>query len=179
MVDVARQLHLLGRYVRQSTHDLLLTVIGRMPLREHRSQVKVQNLDEWLSPERLDCEKVRGVKVTMHDAERMRLCHRVAGLNDEVDRLLDREGTMLREPALEVPTFKERRYDVKCAVLCAAHVERANDVFALDVRQQERLARETIETVVANGLRRQDLNRYGLIEEQVAGFEDGQRAALH
>ena len=55
----------------------------------HLRDAEVEDLDARLPVGALGAEEVRGLEVAVDDAERVRLGDRLAGLEDEVDRLLD------------------------------------------------------------------------------------------
>ena len=62
-------------------------------------------------------EEVRRLEVAVDDAERVRLGDRLAGLEHEVDRLLDGQRAALLEPRGEVPALEVLHHHVRRAVL--------------------------------------------------------------
>jgi hypothetical protein len=105
-VDVLGRAHLLGRHVERRAHQR-----GRPRHRPwpgparvgHLRDAEVEHLDRELAVRAPDAEEVRRLEVAVDDAERVRVGDGLAGLKDELDRLLDGQRAALLDPRREIP----------------------------------------------------------------------------
>ena len=89
-----------------------------------------------------DAEEVRGLEVAVDDAERVRVGDGDAGLEHELDRLLERERAALLEHGGEVAPLEVLHHHVRSAGLERADVEDAGHVLARDLHRGPGLAGE-------------------------------------
>ena len=83
---------------------------------EHLRDAEVEHLDRRLPSERRTQKRLRRLEVPVNDAERVRLGEGVAGLQHEVDGLLDRQRAPLLEPRGEVAALQVLHHHVGRAV---------------------------------------------------------------
>ncbi len=109
----------------------------------------------------------------MHDAERVRLGDRVAGLEHAVDGRRHGHRPVPADDRPEVVALEELHDHVGRARLERAHVEHARDVVALEAHGGPRLAREALDQPrVREAPGEHELERHLLIELQVRRRDD-------
>ena len=134
---------------------------------------EVEDLDRELAIRPAHAEEVGGLEVPVDDAERVRVRDGLAGLEDEVDRLLDRQEATLLEPRREVESLEVVHHDVGTAVLQLPHVGHAGHVLSLDLgRRPGLLEKAADEDGLLEGLGQQELQRDPLVELEVMRGDD-------
>lgn len=114
----------------------------------------------------------------MDDPERVRLADRLAGLEHELDRLLDGERAPLLEPRGQIAAVEVLHHHVRRAALELADVADARDVLALDLHRRPRLALEAPHRLgVGEHLGQEKLQRDLLVELEVMRLHDDPHAA--
>src|SRR5262249_4947161 len=106
----------------------------------------------------------------MDDPQCVRLGERLAGLEDAIDRAIDRKWPLFLDDDREVRAFEVLHHHERRACLEDAHVEDARDVLAADLHGRAPLAKEARHHLSASlRLREEQLDRDALVELDVRG----------
>src|ERR1041385_8206480 len=96
----------------------------------------------------------------MDDSKSVSLRNRLASLEDECHRLLDRRWSVLLEPRAQVAPLQKLHHHVRRARLERSDVEHTGDVLTLHSNRGARLAQETADDLgVSEHFRQQELDR--------------------
>jgi hypothetical protein len=114
----------------------------------------------------------------VHDAERMRLGHRLDRLQHVVDAFPGGERPPLAQLGGEIPAVEVLHHHVRGVAFPVAYVEHADDVLALDARGGAGLAPEPLGRLAAlDELGHEELQRDPLVELEMPRGDDHAHAA--
>jgi len=114
----------------------------------------------------------------VNDAERVRLGHRFARLQDEFDCLLARDRAPLVHPLCEIFALQVLHDHVRAAIVERANIAHARNVLTFDLRGGTRLAFETSHCLaIAQRFGVQQLDRHTLIEAEMSRRNDSTHAS--
>ena len=116
----------------------------------------------------------------MDDPGGVHLGQRLAGLERDLARLVDRQGPLAIDQLAEVGPLEVLHHDVRNAAFFErAYIVHPSHVLAPDLRGDLRFAKEPLDGhLVAHGLGQEELDGHLLLEAQVHGGHDEAHAAL-
>jgi hypothetical protein len=107
----------------------------------------------------------------------MGVCYRDARLQDELNRLLDGQGSSLLQPRRQIPALEELHHHVRSTVIESADVEDPGYVLVLDLNSCSCLAGESRDGFRAGDqLGKQKLESHPTVELDVASRDDDAHA---
>ena len=118
-------------------------------------------------------KEVCGLEIAMNHSEGVRFGKRLGGLEQVIDRQLERDAPLLFEQLLEVLPLQVLHDHVRSAARQRGHVENAHHVFASNLDRRSPLAEKPCnERRIVRELGEQELDRDSLLELQVHCCED-------
>ena len=115
----------------------------------------------------------------MHDPAGVRVAERLARLQEQVARIVERELAALLYDRRQIGAAEVLHHDVRRVVRADADLVDANDVLALDRRRRPRLAAEPRRRrFVRRARRRQEFDRHRTAQRHIRRAEDDAHPAF-
>jgi hypothetical protein len=172
-VDMTRRAHLLGRHVRRAAEQRPGLGERQLGSRRRLRDPEVEDLEQHAAVGARRQEQVGRLDVAVHDAERVRLGERLAGLDHQVDREARLQPALLGDQLADVLALEELHHEVRLAVAEPPDVDDPGDVLALELGGGLSLPDEPGDGLIGDrDVVAQHLDRDLLVEPEVPGLDD-------